>query len=150
MNVILQERVKNLGCIGDQVSVKAGFARNFLIPLGKAVMATQQNIASFESRRAELEQAAAKKLASAQTLAAKFADLPVTISAKAGDEGKLFGSVGPREIAKAISQLDMEITKSMIAMPEGPIRLTGEYPVVIHLHTDVTAEVKVIVVAAKD
>jgi large subunit ribosomal protein L9 len=150
MNVILQEKVKNLGTIGDQVSVKSGYARNYLIPKGVAVMATTDNIASFEARRAEFEKAANDKLAVAKTLAEKVAGLTVTISAKAGEEGKLFGSVGPREIAVAVKEQGIDIAKSDIAMPEGPIRHTGEYEVSLHLHMDLTEVLKITVVEAKD
>lgn len=150
MNVILQERVKNLGNIGDQVSVKAGYARNFLIPQGKAVMATPANIESFEARRAELEKAAAEKMAAAEALATKLAGMNISVAAKAGDEGKLFGSVGPREIAIAITEAGVEVSKAHVDMPEGPIRHTGEFEVALHLHTDVVAAVKVVVEAAND
>jgi large subunit ribosomal protein L9 len=150
MNVILQEKVKNLGMIGDSVSVKSGYARNYLIPKGVAVMATPKNIASFETRRAEFEKVAAEKLEAAKAVAAKVAALTVTVAAKAGDEGKLFGSVGPREIAMAINAQGLEVSKADIAMLDGPIRHTGEFEVSVHLHMDITETLKVTVTESKD
>lgn len=148
MNIILLEKVRNLGNIGDQVSVKAGFGRNYLIPQGKAVAATGSNVAEFEHRREELEARAAEKKSAAEKHAKSLADLTVSIAAKASDEGKLFGSVSPRDVASAIVSAGVEVTKQQVAMPEGPIRHTGEYPITLLLHTDVTAEIKLQVVAA--
>lgn len=148
MEVILLEKIGRLGGLGDKVSVKAGYGRNYLIPQGKAVFATVDNIAAFEARRAELEAAAAEKLAAAQARADKLAAVgAVTIAATAGDEGKLFGSVGTREIADAVTAAGAELHKSEISMPEGAIRHIGDFEVEIHLHADITATVGVTVVA---
>ncbi len=148
MDVILLEQVAKLGNIGDKVSVKSGFGRNFLIPQGKAVFATPANIAEFEQRRAELEQAAAERKAEAEARGAKLTALgSVTIGANAGEEGKLFGSIGTREVADAVTAAGVELAKSEVRMPEGPIRETGEFDVDVHLHAEVETTVKVIVVA---
>lgn len=148
MEVILLEKIGKLGGIGDKVNVKAGFGRNYLIPQGKAVFATETNLAEFESRRAELEAAAAEKLQEAQNRAAKLAEIAsVTISAVAGDEGKLFGSVGTREIEEAVNAAGGEINKSEINLPDGVIRQIGEYSVDVLLHSDVTETIAVAVVA---
>ena len=146
MNIILLERVVNLGDLGDEVAVKSGFARNFLIPKGKAVRASKDNRAIFEARRAELERSALERLGGAQARAAKLNGLSVTISVKAGDEGKLYGSVGTHDIAEALAAQGADIAKSEIRMPAGPIRLVGEYEIDVHLHTDVNVAIKVIVV----
>ncbi len=147
MNVILLEKVGKLGDLGDQVNVKAGYGRNFLIPFGKAVPATKENVANFEVRRAELEKAAADKLAEAEARATKLQDLKISIEANAGDEGKLFGSVGTVDIAEAITAASgVEVEKSEIRMPDGVIREIGEYEVNVNLHSDVTQTVIVIVV----
>lgn len=147
MNVILLEKVGKLGNIGDQVTVKAGFGRNFLIPQGKAIPATAANVADFEARRAELEAAASEKKASAEARAAQLAELEVTITANAGDEGKLFGSLGTRDLAAAISQGGVEISKSEVKLPAGTLREVGEYEIDVQLHAEVIQAVKVIVVA---
>ena len=148
MEVILLEKVGKLGDIGDVANVKAGFGRNYLIPQGKAVFATKENLAEFETRRAEFEAAAASRLAEAQNRADKLAEIgSVTITAIAGDEGKLFGSVGTREIEEAINGAGGEITKSEINLPEGAIRSIGEFPVELSLHTDITQSVTIIVEA---
>jgi large subunit ribosomal protein L9 len=147
MNVILLEKVHNLGNLGDTVAVKAGYGRNFLIPKGMAVPATADNVAKFEARRAELEKTAAEKMSAAEARRQSMADLAVTIAHKAGDEGKLFGSVGTSDIADAISNAGIEIEKREVRLPEGPIRQTGEYDIDIELHSDVVATVKVNVVA---
>lgn len=146
MNVILLERITNLGDLGDEVVVKSGFARNFLIPKGKAVRASRENRDVFEARRAELERVAMERLGGAQGRAAKLQGLAVTISAKAGDEGKLYGSVGTHDIAEALAAQGAEVTKSEIRMPQGVIRMVGEYDIDIHLHTDVSVTIKVVVV----
>ena len=146
MNVILLERIVNLGDLGDEVVVKSGFARNFLIPKGKAVRASKDNRAVFEARRAELERVAQDRLGEAQGRGAKLQGLSVTIAAKAGDEGKLYGSVGTHDIAEALAAQGAEIAKSEIRMPAGVIRVVGEYDIDVHLHTDVNVTVKVIVV----
>ncbi|MDX1635448.1 MAG: 50S ribosomal protein L9 [Marinobacter sp.] len=147
MEVILLEKVANLGSLGDKVKVKSGYGRNFLVPYGKAVPATKDNLEAFEARRAELEKAAAEKLASAEARAEKLNGASFTISSKAGDEGKLFGSIGVRDIADAISTSGTEVEKSEVRLPEGPLRAVGEYDIELQLHSDVTAEVKVTVVA---
>lgn len=149
MEVILLDKVDNVGALGDKVSVRSGFARNFLIPKGKAVFASPENVKVFEQRRAELEKQAADKLATAEGRQAQLVALEegVTISHKAGEEGKLFGSVGTGDIVAACAAAGIEIAKSEVRMPEGAFRVAGEYSVVIHLHTDVNADLKVNVVA---
>lgn len=147
MEVILLEKVGKLGVIGDKVSVKAGFGRNYLIPHGKAVYATADNLADFEQRRAELVAAAADKLAAAEARAAALTELgAVTIAAVAGDEGKLFGSVGPRDIAEAVTAAGAELNKSEVKLPEGPLRETGEFEVTVQLHSDLVTGITVVVV----
>lgn len=147
MQVILLEKVGKLGDLGDQVSVKAGFGRNYLIPYGKAVPATAANVADFEARRAELEAAAADKRGAAEARAAQLLELVVTITANAGDEGKLFGSVGTRDIADAITAAGVKVAKSEVRLPEGVIRELGEYEIDIQVHSDVMQSVKLSVVA---
>jgi len=147
MNVILLEKVGKLGTIGDQVSVKAGYGRNFLLPKGKAISATVANIAEFETRRADLESAAAEKKTAAEARAAQLAELEVTIEATAGDEGKLFGSLGARDLAAAITAAGVEVSKAEVKLPEGTLREVGEYEVNVQVHSDVTQAVKVAVVA---
>ncbi|KTS74220.1 50S ribosomal protein L9 [Pseudomonas oryzihabitans] len=147
MDVILLEKIANLGNLGDKVNVKGGYARNFLLPQGKATAATAANVEAFEARRAELEKQAAEKKAQADARAAKLAELTVTIAANSGDEGKLFGSIGTRDIAEAVSAAGVELDKSEVRLPNGALRNTGEYDVEVHLHTDVEAVVKVVVVA---
>ena len=148
MDVILLEKVINLGNLGDKVKVKAGYARNFLMPKGKAVMATKENVARFEERRAELEAKVAEQIAEAKGRAEKLAALGgVTIAANAGEEGKLFGSVTASDIADAICAGGVEVAKSELKMPEGPIRAIGEYDLMVQLHNDVEQTVKVTVVA---
>jgi len=148
MEVILLENVGSLGSLGDKVTVKPGYGRNFLIPQGKAVSATQENIAVFEARRAELEAAAAEALAAAEKRAAAIEALErVEIPATAGEEGKLFGSVGTRDIAEAITAAGVEADKSEVRLPEGVIRELGEYDIMVQLHGDVTANIQIAVVA---
>jgi large subunit ribosomal protein L9 len=147
MNVILLERIGNLGDLGDEVAVKPGFARNFLIPQGKAVRATTENRAVFEERRAELERLAGERMTEAQGRAAKLEGMAVTIVVKAGDEGKLYGSVGTQDIAEAVVAKGGDIEKSEVKLPEGPIRALGEYEVDVQLHSDVTVTIQVAVVA---
>lgn len=148
MEVILLDKVTGLGELGDKVSVKAGYGRNYLIPSGKAVPATKENLVEFEQRRAELEKQAAEKLATAESRKTAVENLgSVTISHKAGEEGKLFGSVGTTDIARACSDAGVEVEKSEIRLPEGPMRSTGEFDIVLHLHPDVNANLKVIIVA---
>lgn len=147
MQVILLEKVGKLGDLGDQVSVKAGFGRNYLLPFGKAVSATKANIAEFETRRAELEAAAAAKLAEATARGEKLAELSVTIAGNAGEEGKLFGSIGTRDIADAITAAGVEVNKSEVRLPNGVIREVGNYEVAIQVHSEVIQDVKLAVVA---
>lgn len=147
MEVILLESIGHLGGLGDKVTVKAGFGRNYLIPQGKAVPATEANIAEFEARRAELERAAAEALTAAQTRADSFAALGVvTITAKAGEEGKLFGSVGTRDIAEAVTAAGADLDKSEVRLPDGALRELGEYSVVIQIHPEVMTDVTIAVV----
>ena len=145
MDLILLEKVQNVGDLGDLVKVKAGFGRNYLVPQGKAVPATKDNIAQFEARRAELEAAAQARLGQAQAREAGLAEVVVEITANASEEGNLYGSIGPREVAAAVSDIGHEISKSEVIMGEGPIRAIGEFDVVVQLHADVDTHVKVIV-----
>jgi len=147
MEVILLEKVGKLGGLGDKVSVKSGYGRNFLVPYGKAVPANDANTAEFEARRAELEKAAAEKLAAAEARAELLNDKAVTITSKAGDEGKLFGSIGVRDIADATTAAGVDVNKSEVRMPEGPIRAIGDYDVAIQIHSDVIATIKLAVVS---
>lgn len=147
MNVILLERLSNLGDIGDEVAVKAGFARNFLIPQGKAVRASEDNRSVFEGRRAELEAAANEQLGIAQARAAKLEGLALTLVVKAGEEGKLYGSVGTQDIADKVTEEAIEVAKAEIRLPEGVIRSIGEFEIDIQLHSDVTVAIAVSVVA---
>tara|TARA_B100000941_G_C28116561_1_gene355957 strand:- start:14 stop:460 length:447 start_codon:yes stop_codon:yes gene_type:complete len=146
MNVILLEKIANLGGLGDEVSVKPGFARNYLLPQGKAVTADDENRSVFEGRRAELEASANEKLAEANTRAEKLVDKELSIAVKSGEEGRLYGSVGTQNIADALTAEGIPVERSEIRMPEGVIRVLGEYEIAIQLHTDVTAEIKVMVV----
>lgn len=146
MNVILLERMGNLGDIGDEVAVRAGFARNYLIPKGKAVRATAENRAVFEERRADLEKAAAGQLALAQGRAAQLEGLALTIVVKAGEEGKLYGSVGTQDIADKITESGIEVSRSEVRLPEGVIRAAGDYEIDLQLHSDVTVTIKVSIV----
>lgn len=146
MEVILLEKVKNLGVLGDKVKVKPGYGRNYLVPQGKAAPANKSNLEAFEQKRAEYEAKANTLLVDAQARAAKFENAEATITANASPEGKLFGSVGPREIADAFSAQDLALEKSEVIMPEGAIHNIGDYEVEITLHADVKAPVKVHVV----
>jgi large subunit ribosomal protein L9 len=143
MEVILLEKVANLGGLGDKVNVRPGYGRNYLIPQGKAKPATAENIAYFEAQRAELERKAAEELATAQARAEKLEALNVTIAANAGEEGKLFGSVGPQDVADAVTAAGEALARHEVRMPEGPIRAVGEYSIELHLHADVNATVSV-------
>ena len=148
MQIILLDKVSNLGGLGDNVAVKSGYARNFLFPQGKAVPATKANIEKFEARRAELEAKLAADLTAANDRAAKLAALgEVTIASKAGDEGKLFGSVGTRDIADAITEAGVKVSKAEVKLPTGTLRETGEFEIDVQLHAEVTATVKVVVIA---
>ena len=149
MNVILLDKVANLGNIGDLVKVKPGYGRNFLIPQGKAALATARNMQEIEVRRAELEQAAAAELKSAEARAATMQGLEVVITANAGSEDKLFGSVGPVDIVEALKAVQVEVERGEIRMADGPIHDLGEYEVGVHLHSDVNATIKVRIVAAE-
>ncbi|WP_293264368.1 50S ribosomal protein L9 [Neptunomonas sp.] len=148
MEVILLEKIGKLGALGDKVSVKSGFGRNYLFPQGKAVPATAVNVAKFEERRAELEATAAEKLNAANVRAEALSGLTVTIASKAGDEGKLFGSIGTRDISEAITAAGQAVDKSEVRLPEGALRHTGEFEVVLHLHAEVNATAIVSVVGA--
>jgi len=143
MEVILLEKVNNVGGIGDRVKVKSGFARNYLIPQGKATLATQANIEKFEARRAELEAKAATELTAAQARAKKLEGLVLRIKAQAGSEGKLFGSIGTVDIAEACTKLGVPVERSEVRLHEGPLRVVGEHKVDLHLHTDVNVELTV-------
>jgi large subunit ribosomal protein L9 len=147
MEVILLEKIANLGNLGDRVSIKTGYGRNYLVPQGKAVPATASKIAEFEVRRAELEKAATEKLLAAQARAAALAKLAVVINHKAGDEGRLFGSVGTQAIAEAITAAGEAVQKHEIRLPHGTIRHIGDYDVAIHLHTDVNTTISVKIAA---
>ena len=149
MNVILLENVENLGGIGDLVSVKPGFGRNFLLPQGKAALATPENMKQIEARRADLEKAAAKDLDAAKARAKAINGVELVIPANAGSEDKLFGSVGPIDIAEALAAIQVEVERSEIRMADGPIHELGEYQVGVHLHAEVNADVTVRVIAAE-
>ena len=147
MEIILLEKVDNVGVIGDKVRVRSGYARNYLIPQGKATLATPANIAKFEARRAELEAKAAGELAEAQARAKKLEGVVLKIAMPAGSEGKLFGSVGTVDIAEAIGKLGVEVERSEVRLPDGPIRVAGEHTIELHLHTDVNVEMQVVIEA---
>lgn len=149
MNVILLEKVRNLGGLGDRVDVKAGFARNYLIPQSKAVFATEKNIALFEQRRNELEQKAQQALAKAEQRATVLNTLSITLEAQASDEGKLYGSIGVSDIKDALIARSIEINKREIMLPAGPLYAIGVYPIEIHLHSDVVATIQVEIIAKK-
>ena len=147
MELILLEKVTNLGDLGEKVNVKPGYGRNYLVPSGKAVPATPKNLAEFESRRAELEKAELAKLSTAGERCAALQDFEIVLAANASDEGKLYGSIGPREIADAVTETGHPLNKSEVIMGEGPIRYTGEHEVLVHLHADVETTIKVVVEA---
>ncbi len=147
MEVILLQKIANLGEIGDRVQVKSGFGRNCLLPAGKATLATAENIARFEVRRAELETKAAADLGSARTRAAALAGFKLSITAKAGSEGKLFGSISTTDIAEACKAAGSEIEKAEVRLPGGPIRMVGEHVITLHLHSDINIEVPLTVIA---
>jgi large subunit ribosomal protein L9 len=146
MNVILLDNVENLGKIGDLVKVKPGYGRNYLLPQGKAALATDANIKQIEVRRGELEKAAAADLVAAKTRAESISGMELVIQANAGSEDKLFGSVGPIDIADAFEKVQVEVQRSEIRMPDGPIHQLGEFPVSVHLHPEVNAEITIRVV----
>jgi len=147
MELILLQKVANLGNIGDRVKVKSGYGRNFLLPKGKATLATAENIARFDARRAELERAANEELHRAQQRAAAIKEFKLNIIAKAGSEGKLFGSVGTADIAEAATAAGHALARSEVRLPGGPLRAVGEHLVQLHLHADVEVELPVIIVA---
>ena len=147
MNVILLEKIHKLGDLGDQVRVKPGYGRNYLIPGGKAVAATKENIARFDARRAELQRQQQETLAAATSRAQKLNEAVVSIAQKAGSEGKLFGSVGAADIAAAVTEAGVELARQEIRLPEGPLRSTGDYEITAQLHADVSATIKLQVVA---
>ena len=145
MQVILLEKVANLGNLGDRVTVRSGYARNFLLPKGKATLATVENVKKFEARRAELEKAQQDLLSNAQKRAAAFEGFKLNITAKAGSEGKLFGSIGTADIADAASKAGQALERSEVRLPNGPLRTVGEHTVGVHLHTDIDVELPVII-----
>jgi len=147
MDIILLQKVANLGQIGDRVKVKSGYARNYLVPTGRATMATAENIAKFEARRHELEAKAGQELAAAQARALKFQDFKLELKAKAGAEGKLFGSIGTSDIAEACTRAGHEVARSEVRLPHGPLRTLGDHAVDLHLHADVDAVLPVTIVA---
>ena len=146
MEVILLEKIGRLGALGDKVTVKAGFGRNYLVPQGKAVSATKVNVAKFEERRAELEKAASEKLGVAQARAATLEEFTLNIGSKAGEEGKLFGSIGTRDIAEALVAAGKDIDKSEVRLPEGALRHTGEFAITLNLHSEVNVVITVNVI----
>lgn len=146
MDVILLQKVDNLGGLGDKVKVRAGYGRNYLIPQGLAKPATAANVAEFEARRAELEKAAAETLAAAEARKEKLEGQTITITSKSGGEGKLFGSIGTVDIAEAATAAGFEVERKEVRLPEGPIRTTGEHEVELHLHADVNTTIKVVIV----
>ena len=147
MQVILLEKVANLGNLGDRVTVRSGYARNFLLPKGKATLATGENVKRFEARRAELEKAAQDQLAGAQKRATAFEGFKLAITAKAGSEGKLFGSIGTADIAEAATKAGQALERSEVRLPNGPLRAVGEHVVSVHLHTDIDIDLPVIISA---
>jgi len=146
MDIILLQKVDNLGDLGDTVHVKRGYGRNYLIPSGRAVPATPENLKAFEARRAELQKEAAEKLAEAQRRKQVLDGIAVSIPCKAGDEGRLFGSVGTVDIAKAVTDAGIELEKKEVILPNGAFRVAGEYEVELHLHADVDATLKLTIV----
>jgi large subunit ribosomal protein L9 len=147
MEVILLQKIANLGNVGDRVKVRSGFGRNFLLPQGKATLATAENVARFEARREELERAAREHLSSAGERAAAVQDFTLTIHAKAGTEGKLFGSIGTSDIAEACTRAGFKIERSEVRLPSGPLRMLGEHTVGLHLHADIDVPLRVVIVA---
>lgn len=146
MDIILLEKIANLGNLGDKVSVRAGYGRNYLIPQGKAVIASAAKLAEFEQRRAELEKKAADELAAAQARADALAKLSISIPQKVGDEGRLYGSVGTKDIAEAVSAAGVALQKHEVRLPSGPLRLAGDYQINLQIHSDITASVAISIV----
>jgi large subunit ribosomal protein L9 len=147
VDVILLKKVGHLGGLGEKVSVRSGYGRNYLIPSGYAVPATEANLKAFEEQRAQLEKEAAEGLAAAESRREKLEGLTVTVTRKAGDEGKLFGSVGTQDIAEAVQEMGIALQRQEVRLPEGPFRVAGEYEVVLHLHADVDATIQLEVIA---
>jgi len=147
MDVILLTKVANLGNIGDRVKVKSGYGRNFLLPKGKATLATPENVKKFEARRAELEKVAREQFQDAESRAAAFKDFKLQITAKAGTEGKLFGSIGTADIAEACTGQGHKLARSEVRLPTGPLRTVGEHVVALHLHTDIDVQLPVVITA---
>jgi large subunit ribosomal protein L9 len=147
MDVILLTKVANLGTIGDRVKVKSGYGRNFLLPTGKATLATPENVKKFEARRAELEKAAREQFQDAESRAAAFKDFKLQISAKAGTEGKLFGSIGTADIAEAATNAGHKVARAEVRLPTGPLRTVGEHTITLHLHTDIDVQLPVVITA---
>ena len=150
MEVILVEKIDRLGSLGDLVNVRSGFARNYLLPTGKAKIATAENVAEIEARRAEFEKAETDAIATAEARRDKVSSLEISITAKSGTEGKLFGSIGNTDIADAVTAAGVELAKREVRLPDGPIRLAGEYEITLHLHADVDAIVKVTIVGEEE
>jgi large subunit ribosomal protein L9 len=147
MDVILLQKVANLGNIGDRVKVKSGYGRNFLLPKGRATLATPDNVKRFEARREELEKLAREQLSSAEERSAALKDYKLTITAKAGTEGKLFGSIGTSDVAEALTKAGFKIERSEVRMPNGPLRMVGDHSVGLHLHADIDIPLAVLIVA---
>ena len=147
MDVILLTKVANLGNIGDRVKVKSGYGRNFLLPKGKATLATPENVKKFEARRAELEKVAREQFQDAESRAAAFKDFKLQITAKAGTEGKLFGSIGTADIAEATTKAGHKLARAEVRLPNGPLRTVGDHMVALHLHTDIDVQLPVTITA---
>jgi len=147
MDVILLTKVANLGTIGDRVKVKSGYGRNFLLPKGKATLATPDNVKKFEARRVELEKAAREQFQDAESRAAAFKDFKLQISAKAGTEGKLFGSIGTADIAEAATKAGHKVARAEVRLPTGPLRTVGDHTITLHLHTDIDVQLPVVITA---
>jgi large subunit ribosomal protein L9 len=145
MDVILLTKVANLGTIGDRVKVKSGYGRNFLLPKGKATLATPENVKKFEARRAELEKIAREQLKDAESRAEAFKDFKLQITAKAGTEGKLFGSIGTADIAEACTNAGHKVARAEVRLPTGPLRMVGEHVITLHLHTDIDVQLPVVI-----
>jgi large subunit ribosomal protein L9 len=147
MDVILLTKVANLGTIGDRVKVKSGYGRNFLLPKGKATLATPENVKKFEARRAELEKAAREQFQDAESRAAAFKEFKLLITAKAGTEGKLFGSIGTADIAEAATKAGHKVARAEVRLPTGPLRMVGDHTITLHLHTDIDVQLPVVITA---
>jgi large subunit ribosomal protein L9 len=147
MDVILLTKVANLGTIGDRVKVKSGYGRNFLLPKGKATLATPANVKKFEERRAELEKAAREQFQDAESRAAAFKEFKLQITAKAGTEGKLFGSIGTADIAEACTKAGHKVARAEVRLPTGPLRTVGDHMITLHLHTDIDVQLPVVITA---